>query len=474
MGSLTVNCVNYLIDGLNALENKGKPIANHLTNTFYFNENDIFEKALKYSLSQPERVMFHAYLRYLIMHKNDTTNLQQWMRVVHNLVENTRVDALAEFIGAIKSIDHLLEHSSDILHYLLEPKNKVEFFSTWQVEEERLKAHLSTSSVWLDVIMKCEEQNFHRGQIAYLFEFSGILEYFNEHKNIKWSVEVNQNFLTAFRYYMERSDALFSILDTKANDHYLLERAILSKGDYLIPATNNRFNFCSSKSVSNYLRDYSWKRLLRVTTDDDSGVYKTKRNFVMQVLTDKRFNTKNVGDSLMKLCEDLPADWRSNFVKNPGLIDYCEQGFICMTNDGEVELLGQSQLNHYHINMFIYNIYLTNIDRIDQFKPFKEMLPVQVKNNEDSTLVTFTDWKFKNKNYCIDITKHVNGFFIEFVKEKGKTKRVDYDINLEKVLLNNNMQWDETVESFTMIKRTEKSTIDFIKTLCKDLQILNP
>lgn len=475
MGALTKECITYLIDALDVLGNNECKLVNHLTDNFYFNESDIFEKALKYSLSFPERALFHAYLRYLIINKNDISGLHQWMRVVHNLIENSRIEAVPELVSAIRSLEQLLPHSNNIINYLISSDCRIEFFASWQIVEERLKAHLFVSDPWLQRIEDCEKQIFHKGQISYIFEFAKIFEYFNQNANVNWSKKDDEAFSEKFMFYRNQSIALFSIVDTEDNKEYLVERSILSKGNYLIETTTpGKLNFCSSKKVANYQRDYSWKRLLRYTSDIESLEWAARRSYVNDVLTDQLFDKKNAINSLNKIIQILPTDWRSNFVKNPGLIAYCRQGFICMTEDGEVELFSQTQLNHYHINSLLYNFFIEYSPQIDNFAPFEEITYYSVKNNEDSSFLQLSGYRFKNKSCTIDITRVVNNYLIEFLREKRSIKRVDYDSKLEALLLKNGMEWDELGSAFIIKKRTGKSTYDFINLICKELLNLKP
>lgn len=228
--ALTKNCIIYLIEAFDILVNEDKRIKNHLTDTFYFNENDVFEKALKYSLSLPERAVFHSYLRGLISNATDKTNFYQWMRVVHNLVENSRIEVADQLTNAIESIEKLLPHSENILGYLASSKCSIGFFSSWQVEEEIIKAHLILkSNTWQSAIEDYEKQSFHKGQLGYLFEFSEVLAYYNTHKSCNWSLEEDEIYFNSFKNYASKSVALFSIYDTPENEGYLLERALLDR-----------------------------------------------------------------------------------------------------------------------------------------------------------------------------------------------------------------------------------------------------
>ena len=64
---------------------------------------------------------------------------------------------------------------SDILEYLKDSKNQVDFFLSRQVQEEQIKAHLITESQdWENEIVKIEKHSYFKGQVLFVFEFSKI------------------------------------------------------------------------------------------------------------------------------------------------------------------------------------------------------------------------------------------------------------------------------------------------------------
>ena len=474
LNALTKNCIEFIINSLDVFSNGSSKIRNYFPDSFYFDENWIFEKALKYSLTLPERALFHAYIKYLILHKEDRSNFYQWMRVVHNLTENSRIENDEQFISAIKSIEKLLPHSIDILKYLVSPKCSIDFFSNWQVEEEILKAILTQKSEkWKTIIESAEKASFHRGQIAYLFEFSGIYNYFIINRDFRWSDYDDETYFSSFNNYLKKSQSLFSIFDTKKNETFLLERALLSKRNYLIPASQGRLNFCSSKRVANYQRDYSWKRLLRCSADKEEDLsWSLRRKAVKELLDDPNFVSDKIEKSLSKICSRSTDDWRSYFIKNPDLIKYCSQGFINISNS-EIELYKESQINHTHINMYIYNFYVEYICENEQdFLPFNEIYFKDVKNSEDSSYVYFKDWCHKRINYEIHLYHWANSYHLYYFKSKGNKAKAEYVKEVLDILEDNEFEWSEDDFSFIVEMKDEESTIVKIKTLISQINNL--
>ena len=97
-----------------------------------------------------------------------------WMRVVWNIVENSNVDG--NLPGALKLIDELAKHSSDILAFLASGEAVTSEFAKGQLNEERQKAKLildeqgQKNKVWYDSIKEAEAYPYLKGSISALFQ----------------------------------------------------------------------------------------------------------------------------------------------------------------------------------------------------------------------------------------------------------------------------------------------------------------
>lgn len=474
LGSLSKNCIEYLINSFDVLVYGNEKIKNYFDTNFYCNENELFETALKYSITKPQRALFHSYIKYLITHKTNKNNFHQWMRVMHNLIENSRIEVAEQLISATKSIEKLLIFSDDILEYLVSLKCDIEHFSTWQVFEEIIKAHLILKSdTWRNLIEQTEKDIFHKGQISYLLEFSGITEYFNSNKNVNWTEKEDEKFLNKFNDYALKSKSLFAIFDTPENKDYLIERALLTKGNYLIDFKYNRYNFCSSTKAPNYQRDFSWKRLLRLDKDED---WMSRRKIVQKLLDDIRIVGNDIKLELLGICNDVVDDWRDYFIQTPGLLSYCRQGFIYFIEKESynyIELYYAHQQNHYHIEMFAYNFYLNFLEGKETlFTPFKSVNWCAVKNENDPSFVSIDGFIYQRKEYTIEIFKVKEKFLIEFKKAKGNKSKDEYNVEIITTLESNKFKWDEEEGCFFKHSSTENSTNNLLITLCKELQTI--
>lgn len=279
-----------------------------------------------------DRVLLYSYLSYLLKYGNDE-GINQWMRLIFNLAnsENNRIDSVSEVSNAIRSVCSLLDNAPQILKHLTSGE-RIEAFPSWLIEEERIKAALilrPDGDKWLSKILEAERHGYFNGQIGFMLEFAGIIEYYNRERDVDWTDEQNEMFFNRFVKYSTDSQAIFAEnYENRVNDqNFRFERAVLFKGDYL-PANKLHFNLLStSTSKNNVKRDFSWKRLLRLDKDDLATEH---RSFVKEVFDDSAFNSNRPNETLKDIFtgKSTGEQWRDYLIKYPSAIGYCEQGFI--------------------------------------------------------------------------------------------------------------------------------------------------
>ena len=130
------------------------------------------------TLTQSERVFFHAISKYLQKGIFDVESFKQWMRVVWNIVENANINSIATMIGAIRLIDELGEHSHNIYEFLASKDSKIKSETAKeQVKEEIAKAKQilngsprDDGKSWEKIIRDAEKYAFFKGAIRFLFQ----------------------------------------------------------------------------------------------------------------------------------------------------------------------------------------------------------------------------------------------------------------------------------------------------------------
>ncbi len=414
------NCALFLIDALDCLSNESQRVKNYISNDydFYFKEEPSFEKALKNNFaSNSERLRFFAYIKFLVLNKGDYSGIDQWMRIIHNIThpDNMPIDDIADYIKAAKSINDMLPYSNNIVQYFAENR-WVGFFNRGQILEERIKAQLITKSTeWLDEIIKIEKHGYFNGLIGFILEFAGIVEYYNSHYNkCDWMDEQNAVFFEQFKDYATKASVVFKYsYENRVNDDFCyFERAVLTKGDYLIGSGNKNNswpkNMLNTSTVKNNVkRTYSWKRLLRLPDNQDDTL-KECRNFVKELFDDERFDASNLYPSLKQICNDRTGDWRDYLIDCHEMMEYSKQGFIGF--DGDIfTIYKESRLNHYHVEFYSFHLWLKyfknaiNVTYIPLWysgeRPY-----IQIKQSTYAIRICFTD-KYdisllKNNGYC--------------------------------------------------------------------------
>lgn len=368
--SVFSNCALFLVDALDCLSNGNQKIKHYISKdySFYFNEEKSFETALKNNFgSNSERLRFFAYIKFLILNKGDYSGINQWMRVIHNVThpDNMPIDDIDNYIKAANSINAMLPSSNNILQFFAD-NNSVGFFGGGQVLEERIKAQLiAISKDWQIEIEKIEQHRYFNGQIGFLLEFAGILDYYNSHyKKCDWTEDDNDIYFSQFKDYAAKAAKVFdNSYEDRVNDKdFCFERAVLTKGDYFIGSGNK--NDCWPKNMlttstvkNNVKRTYSWKRLLRLP-DNQEDSFKERRGFVKQLFDDERFDAYNLYSSLETICTDRTGDLKRDFLIDcPQMMAYSVQGFIGY--DGDIfTIYKESRLNHYHVEFYTYHLWL--------------------------------------------------------------------------------------------------------------------
>ena len=477
LNALSKNRILFLIDAFDSLANGNKKIELHLSDGYshYFDEKKVFENALKHDFeSNHQRLCFHAYIRFLIENKNDSSGINQWLRVIHNLShpENTVIDSSSDIAAAIQSIENLLPHSSDILNFLKEDNATISLFSSWQVWEEKIKANLILKSdTWKNKIEETEKHGYFNGQIGFILEFAGIIEYYHNNNNCDWN---NQKDIEYFKKFLDYADKASKVFDksyeNRINDEdFVFERAVLTKGDYLTTASQNRKNLLSTSLTKNNIkRDHSWKRLLRISNDKN---WPKKRLYVKQVFDDKRFDSNNLESSLETICKDRTDSWSDYFITCPALSEYGRQGFIRFDDEKNIRLYKQSQSNFLHVELYTYylwkNFIENNKDRFEQCEIYYK----EVKSIQDHPCIIFSCNSIGMiVIYYSNDDELPDPYEIAFKKSEGENYQEKYNENIIKVLDELGFAWNEYYNGYFKTFNTSEKTLENLNQLNERLK----
>ena len=399
LGCINEMSLDFIASVLDVLYNGEDKIHEWLGEEFraYFSAEDYWDSLIEYkdkqetdNVCKPDwsynaRLIFYAYVAYLIKFQPQRDNpadmqaLGEWMRVVHNLYrgENLQIDKDQDYVRALRGLRGMIEQGQPI-YQLLSSGYSPDGVAGWQIAEEQSKAKLllSDSATWWPLISRAELHPYFLGQIGFLLDFSD--------KNA-----------CAFERYEGLSSKIFAGgYDKRPREGHLLERAVLTKGDYVgLSDAQKRANLLSSaEKRKNVYRDYSWRRMLRSENSEARRLFKV-------LLDDDRLqpdgNVEDIKQSLRRIIEaDLPhlegenISFRQALIKHPKIIGLSEYGFVQIVYEGEgrdsCRIVTKQNLSSFNYELLSYALYLEMFDDngMQAYKPFKEVGYIRCTNNE--------------------------------------------------------------------------------------------
>lgn len=302
-------------------------------------ENSDTEKADDNSgISYSTRIQADAYFGFVLQNKALVSSpdifkekLVDWMRIVMTLSRETSYNGGDDYVRAIsKGIRRMLPESANILNYLANLTDRGGYgFDGDCFDEECLKAKLILKSPeWKNLVLDAENNKYFNGQIGFLFEISGIDTEFQNSQIDDWDMVKDQMYRETFEKYYNIFSAIFGEFAAPGKkDRYVginrelanvLRRALLCKGDYTLSHGSN-----SSFLIDND-RDISWKRLLRIQSNEKNGAYQKRRKMLFELINDALFDQNDIAASLQKICDRDSVkitDWRRYFITVPAIMD---------------------------------------------------------------------------------------------------------------------------------------------------------
>lgn len=294
-----------------------------------------FENFISDDLDYWDRLRFYAVMQFFIKKGNlnvlNDDLYKKWIRVCVNLINNTLIQSPENFYKAVRSIKQLSENIDNIYEYLSKTDDRIDGFLLKQSEEEKLKAWLILNDEkWEIEILNIENHNYFGGQIGFILDFSK--------KNEEYNIELFKNY----------SSKLKTLFGNKFKDSYncLFQRALLTFGDYLVP-----INYCKTFCTFNEsLREKmdNWRKVF-----DDSN----KKIFLKNLLDS--IHDDNIKKDLQEIIENYSElDWKSLFIKNIEIIEYCDKYRIAQW--GNKIALARSPADNWrrHANLYSYILFL--------------------------------------------------------------------------------------------------------------------
>ena len=385
LGCLDRAFIEELVVGLDTLA-QHEDAPGFLGRSDYLDEKDVFRRVLLArtanqadGLTLVDWVMLYAWCSFLLQFSKDLRceavrgSFHDWIRVIVNLAKNSNIDRNERLVAALRGSKQLsLKCGTDLLSRIANGAlDESGGFNQQQQREERLKAQLILrNTAWRPLIERAETHLYFRGDIEFLLRFSGVFDRAAQNRQCDWSDEEDGALRQSFADWYDRVCGVFPENATAwpaPFPDFLWERALLATGDYLLPRGRN-WSFLDDKD-----RDASWKRLLRADTRVSDR--EARRDVVRRVLI--RVDPKDVVGSLQAIVtagvqgEDvlpLPG-FRRRLVLEPRLIEYCQLRMLRIEEDSAF-LLARTQRNGYHVDLYVYDLYLRLQTKLAGLAPF--------------------------------------------------------------------------------------------------------
>lgn len=477
--ALSLDAVLSLVDSLDALYNGKNGIKHYVSEDykFYFDEDDIFKKVIENNLTRNERIQFYAYIKFLVLNQCNGDGIDEWMRVIHNIShpDNSIIDGNDDMARGIRSVNTLLPYANDIINHL--KNHSITGFATHQCAEECIKAQLIDRPIWKQSIENTEKHPYFNGQIGFILQFSGICDDYQQNHELRWSEQEEKDKLHLFKRYAQIASYMFD-LDANGiryNDkNYCFERAILVQGDYLMEASNDRFNLLSTETVAkNVKRDHSWKRLLRINETREELI--KSQNYVKSAF-DKVSDMNDITGSFENQCEDVKtgSQWRDLLITTPELYEISEKGFMAFDED-QLLILRYWFRNSYHVELYTYHLWLNKLENnLMEFSPLFELNYMEQKTGDITPFIRLSGYTYKRNKYHIDIQSSIKEsdwsletFWVSFAFDNEK--RTDYPDDLLEIFNELKFTRSEVDNSYEWTSSSENSVFKKLKEIIKRL-----
>lgn len=345
--------VELLITLLDACSGSADRMRVYLPETTYFDEDRSFRRILAGTSTYADLIQFCAYAEFFRQHGTapDPDRFGEWMRVVRNLTINSDIERPVQFRRSLRSVIDLLKHSGRILGFLAESGSKVDGFNAQQIREERIKAALILKGGrWKDAVLKAEQHGYFNGQIEFLLDFSGVLQFWNSNSSCEWNAADDHPYFEKFSAYSAKAGMLFGATGLIPHGEFRTERALLAMGDYTVEKGLNR------SFLENADEPVTWKRLLRGEQVQQAG---HRRGYLKQLLDRIDVNAgapKSLDDVIATA--SVPDLWRRLLVRNPKMMECCGKRQFRFRSASTVYLLKSIRMSSDHAELFTYDMCL--------------------------------------------------------------------------------------------------------------------
>ena len=249
---------------------------------------------------------------------------KEYKRITSNVTRDFNIDSILKLRQVFEFINEICEkcESEDIFKLLegfddKQPESfKIIDFYKWQ-EKKKLKL-IQSNKGWIDAIGEAEKHWYLGSNLTFLIDFA-------------------ENNVEKFKKYHEKFYDIFQ----EDGEGFLFQRALLTKGDYLVERGygygGEYFSFCNFNNNPRD-KDDNWR---------DVFYDKEKSKFLKNLLDDDT----SLQDIIEKF--DDKKNWRYYFIKYPEILKYCRNFFI-QKNGEMIRVLTKSLSSSYQAEYYSY------------------------------------------------------------------------------------------------------------------------
>jgi len=397
--------LEFITDAFNTLlklsENMELIVAITEVATKPFVSNSILNAYIKkssFTLNLWDHAMYYAIIKYFQKVQSCKINhLKNWLRILRNIIYNTYIQNPENLYIALNTIDNLFnEHFSDsvLLSDIINAENfELRFFNQNQLNEEKIKGRLLKNEQWHSCIDKLEKHSYFYGQINFIF-------------NLCQSDRGDTYNYAQFESY---SKVLYLLFE-KDTEEFLLQRALLSLGDYLIKVNSN-WTFCKTDTDSLRSRNENWRR---VFIQDDK--LKILELLILEII--KRENIiLDFNSILIDIINSHQYNfdqWQYYFVESAYPLQQSKLMEIRWNNNNDIRLLPAKTIIGYHLELRTIFLLKFIYKKLLNIEPFEKIEFLWDKGSTGHPGISITGYEFSDKTYRLDIRYSHNKNIYDF------------------------------------------------------------
>ena len=344
--------------------------------------------------------------------EQDWNKFKDWLRVSRNLIYNSTIDDITNYIPAIIALSNVdKEKVLDInksLYHLTDDKEKenwISFYNEKQRKEECKKTHFilpdDDASNWSELINKAENHFYFYGKIDFIFKLS-------------------DNNILKFEEYLNKLSLLYS-KNNVSSDKYILQCLFFAFDEtntWLESLTANRFKFYLSSIGTSRDRNENW----RIIFDDD-----VKRSVLKELLDSNSCELDSIRALIISKKETLAINnWKYLILDEPSVLNHCGNALLTMSDEYNIRLLEKTQKSSKQRELRSFYWYKKLKKTKDTvLPPFEEFWYYTGERGKLNPCIALTKWDYKDVIYYIDCYFDSNSFTIKFAR------RTEEEINKE-------------------------------------------